>query len=183
MAAQTFTAKSYANAGVHLPNFPGVIERSETVDLDLLIGPDGTDASPLEADDVIKFFKLPAFAKILYGRIDCEDLDSNATPTLALDLVVSDGTTTKYIFNASTIGQTGGAVDSRDAGANGVQDAFDSGSAVGYVLPDFETDWYVAVVCDTAAATFQNDGLRATIGYTMALENDEGVRSFPTPNP
>lgn len=181
MAAQTFTAPSFKNSGVHLTNFPGVIERQAVADLDLLIGPDGTAATTLETDDVIKFFKLPANAKILYGRIDCEDLDS--ATSLTLDLIVSDGTTTKYLLNASTIGQGGGFADTRDAAANGVQDVFDANSAIGYTLPDNETDWYVAVVVDTAPGGAQNDGIGCTIGYTMALENADFDRSFPTPNP
>jgi hypothetical protein len=184
MSAQTFLGPSFRQAGVHLPNFPGVVQRTSVLDLDTLIGlTDGTAATTLEANDLIKVFKLPANCKIVFGRIDCEDLDGHATPTLTLDLLVSDGSTTKYIFDEATIGQSGGFADSRDAGAAGVLDIFDSNSAINYVLPDNEIDWYVGLKVGTAAATMQNDAIAVTIGYTHALENVDYDRDFPTPNP
>lgn len=182
MALQTFTAPSFSSPGVHLPNFPGVIERLVALDLDLLIGPDGTDATPLEAGDVIKVFKLPAGAKLLYGRIEAEDLDSG-TPAITLDLYASDGTTTKYFFDESTIAQAGGIADTRESGVAGAKNALSADTAIGFVVPFEESDWYVALRCGTVAATFQNDGVAVAVGYTMAVENTDYDRDFPTPNP
>lgn len=181
MAAQTFTAPCFYSGPVQLTNFPGVIERSRTLDLDLLIGPDGTDATPLEANDVIKIFKLPVNAKILYGVIESEALDGHATPTLDVDLQVTDGTTTKLLFDGATIVQGGGRADTRDAGATGEMHAFSSNSAVGYVLDN--ADYYLALKCMNAPATFQNDQIRVSVGYTMAVENEELDRDIPSQNP
>lgn len=184
MAEQTFLAPSWGSSAVHMPNFPGVIQRTQVIDLDLLYGlTDGTAATTLELNDVIKFFKLPANAKILFGRIACEDLDSHATPTITLDLLVTDGTTTKYVFNASTIGQAGGFVDSRDAAASGVVHELSSNTAINYTLPDNEVDWYVALKVSAAPATAAGDAIAVSIGYTHCLENSDFDRDFPTPNP
>jgi hypothetical protein len=184
MAAQTFTTRNYFSGPVFATNYPGVIDRSAFIDLDTLIGPDGTAATTLEANDVIKIFKLPPNAKILGGRVECEDLDSHATPTLEFDLQVTDGTTTKLIFDGiTTVAQAGGFIDSSDAGGTGVLNAFSTNSAIGYVTPDGETDWYLALKCITAPATAQNDGIRVCVRYTFAVENEEFDRDFPTPNP
>lgn len=184
MAAQTFTHRSYFSGPVSLTNFPGVIDRSVEIDLDTLIGADGTAASTLEANDVIKIFKLPTNAKILYGRLECEDLDGHATPTIELDLRVTDGTTTKYLFDGiTTVAQAGGVIDTRDAAGTGNVNAYTSNSAIGYVIPDGEVDWYLDLKCITAPATAQNDQIRVSIGYTFAVENSEFDRDFPTPNP
>ena len=180
MAAQTFTTKYYRQPAVFAANFPGIIERSVTLDLDTLIGPDGTDATPLEAADILKLFKLPQGAKLLYGVIESEDLDTSTGITL--DLGVTDGTTTKLFFDEATIAQAGGRADSRDAGATGALDAFDSNAASGYVITN--GNFYVYLSCGTAASgTFQNDGIRVTIGYSLALEVDEGNRDWPSPIP
>jgi len=181
MAAQTFTAPSFYASAVHLPNFPGVIERSISLDLDTLIGADGTAATVLETNDVIKVFKLPANAKLLYGRLDSEDIDSGTTLTLTLR--ATDGTTTKNFIVASTVGQAGGFTDTRDAAGVGVQNAYSANSAVGYVMPDNEIDWRVEVLAAAGATGAGADNLRVTVGYTMAVENGEVNRVFPTPNP
>lgn len=180
MASQAFTTKYYRQPAVFAANFPGIIERSATLDLDLIIGPDGTDATPLEAGDVLKLFKLPQGAKLLYGVIEAEDLDTSTGITL--DLGVTDGTTTKLFLDESTIAQTGGRADSRDAGATGYQDAFDASGAPGYVLAN--GDFYLYLSCGTAASgTFQNDGIRVSVGYTFCTEVDEANRDFPNPIP
>lgn len=179
MSAQTFETKYFRQPPVFAANFPGVINRSATLDMDLIVGPDGTDANPLEADDVVKLFKLPYGAKILDGAIEAEALDSGNT--LTLDLIVSDGTTTKLIFDECTIGQAGGRADSRDAGATGELSAFTSDSAIGFVTSN--GDFYVALRCGTAPTTPGNDGVRVSVSYTMCTELDEANRSFPSPIP
>lgn len=184
MAAQNFYAGSYYSPAVSATNFPGIIERSYAVDLDLMVGQtDGTSLAVIEADDIIRFFKLPPNVKILYGVIESEALDVHATPTCVCDLQVTDGTTTKLIFDEATIVQAGGRADSRDAGAAGELSAFTSATAIGYVIPDGETDWYVALKFTAASATESGDGLRVSVGYTHLVENSEFDRDFPTPNP
>lgn len=179
MSAQTFETKYFRQPPVFAANFPGLIDRSATLDMDTIVGPDGTDANPLEADDVVKVFKLPQGTKIVYGGIEAEALDSGNT--LTLDLIVTDGTTTKLIFDECTIGQAGGAAFSRDVSAAGEQDAFDTNSAIGFVTDN--GDYYVALRCGVAPTTPGNDGIRVTVGYTMCTELDEGNRSFPDPIP
>ena len=184
MAAQTFEVASYKDAVLHLTNFPGVIERSSLVDLDTIYGlTDGTDATPLEANDLLKWFRLPNLAKMLYARVDVEDLDSDASPAITLDVIVSNGTTTKYFFDESTIAQGGGFADSRVPGTAGVKNAVDADTAVGFVIPPDGTQWYIAVKVGTAADVFQNDAIGLTVGYTMALNNADYVRDVPTTNP
>lgn len=180
MAAQTFETKYFRSPAVFAANFPGKIERSATLDLDTIVGPDGTDATPLEANDVIKLFKLPQGVKLIDGEIECEDLDDAAS--LTLQLGVTDGTTTKSFFSACTIGQTGGLAYSRDAAASTVLDAFDSDAAAGFVTTN--GDFYLFLKCVAAAGTPNAaDGVRVSVGYTLCTEVDEANRSFPSPIP
>lgn len=184
MASQVFTTKYYRQPAVFAANFPGLIERSVTLDMDSIIGPDGTSANPLEASDEVKLFKLPQGAKICYGNLASEAL---AASGLTLDLRVTDGTTTKYLFNEAIIGVLGGQIDTRSpdtasaASTAGVIPPFGTDSAVGFVTTN--GDFYLALTCGTAATTPANDGIRVTIGYTMCLEMDEGNRDFPSPIP
>jgi hypothetical protein len=183
MAAQDFTTKYYRQPAVFAANFPGIIERSVNLDLDLLIGPDGTDANPLEAGDKIKLFKLPQGCKLCYGGLAAETL---AAANLTLDLFVTDGTTTKYFLNEAIIGVLGGQVDTRSpttaalASAVGVITPFGTDAAVGFVTTN--GDFYVGIGCGTAAASTA-DGLRAVVGYTMCTELDEANRDWPDPIP
>lgn len=171
MAADTFEALSYKHPAVYSRNTVGEIVRNVKVDLDLLVGAAGSSGcNPLEANDVIKLFKLPPDVKITFGRLDSEALDSSTS--LTVDLIVTDGTTTKYLFNASTIARAGGFVSTEDAAASGVIDAFDSNPAIGYVIPD--DDFYVALKCSAApAGAGAGDQFMATVKYVSALEAGE----------
>lgn len=174
MAAEVFEALSYKGPSVSSPSFPGQIVRSFKVDLDLLLGNTTGVAGPgtaIEANDVIRFFKLPPYAKMLWAKIDSEALDGHATPTLTASALVSNGTTTKNFFVNSTIVQGGGIASTLDGGSSGAQDAFDSDSAVGFVTDD--DNYYVDLKFTAAAATGQNDGIGLTIAYTMLLEPGE----------
>lgn len=173
--ATTYELNQYKQAPVFAAGFPGVIDRTATFHLGTLTG----DASyAFIINDIIKCFKLPQGAKVLYGRIECDDLDDHATPTLELDLLFTDGTTHYTLVNGGTVATTGGIMDSRDATYGNID-------SVGVVTDD--ADWYVylkaivAAAGDAAAAP--DDKIVVTVGYTQAVESDEYIRDFPTPNP
>jgi len=139
--ATTYEAKSYKGVpAVSANTFPGVVRRAVSIDLEELTG----DASyAFVINDIVKVFKLPPLAKILYGRLVSGDvaLDDHATPTLDLDVIVTDGTTTKTLVNGGT------AINQADVTA--VTD-LDADNAYLYVTTD--DDFYVAVKAIAAAA-------------------------------
>jgi hypothetical protein len=57
--------------------------------------------------DTINFFYLPANARVVGGFLSSSDMDTNGTPTLALNIGDS-GSASRY-FSASTVGQAGTA--------------------------------------------------------------------------
>jgi hypothetical protein len=64
-------------------------------------------SAALALNDVIQMVKIPAGATVLDLTIACDDLDSNGTPTIVLD--VGDGDDTDRFIDGSTIGQAGGS--------------------------------------------------------------------------
>jgi len=66
-------------------------------------------------NDVYKFFKLPRGAKLLGAYIEHEELDSHATPTLSLSMIITDGTTTYTPIAAYLGGSAAGYVDTESA--------------------------------------------------------------------
>jgi len=65
-----------------------------------------TLTAALALNDVIEMVKVPTGATVLDVVLGSADLDSNATPLIALD--VGDGSDTNRFISSSTIGQTGG---------------------------------------------------------------------------
>lgn len=59
-------------------------------------------------DDVIQMVKVPEGARVLEVILTTDDLDTDASPALALN--VGDGSDPNRYIAASTIGQTGGTV-------------------------------------------------------------------------
>lgn len=174
MSAEVFEALSYKVPALSSPSFPGVITRVFDVDIDLLVGNTSGVAGmdTIEAGDIIRFFKLPVYAKILHGRIFSEALDAHATPTLTADLIVTDGTTTKYLINDSTTVQAGGVASTQDAGAGvGEVNELTADSAMQFVTTN--EDFRVDLVFPTACATAGEDVVGVEISYTMALEPGE----------
>lgn len=55
--------------------------------------------------DTLNFFYLPKNARVLLAVLESSDMDTNGTPTLALNIGDS-GSATRY-FSASTVGQAG----------------------------------------------------------------------------
>ena len=172
MAADTYTAPSYNDPA--LLSRGATIVRSARVDFANLVGASGgTIASDLlEQNDVIKFFKLPPDVKILWARVDSEAIDS--ATSLVWDLQITNGTTTKYLFQSGTVGRSAGFVDSRDAGGTGVLNKFSTNAGVGYIVPD--DNYYVAYKCTTApAGAGSGDEIEVEIAYTSQLESGDAV--------
>lgn len=172
MAADTYNVSSFNEPA--LVSRGSIIVRSKRVDLADLVGDAGgvITADALEANDVLKFFKLPPDVKILWGRVDAEELDGGTS--LTWDLQVTNGTTTKLIFDGSTIGQSAGYIDSRDAGGTGQLGKFGTDGAIGYVVPD--DNYYVALkVIDAPTGAGAGDELEVEIAYTSQLESGDAA--------
>lgn len=162
--ATTYEAKSY-NEGIAVgaANFPGVIKRAYSINLANTTN-DSTYAFVI--NDIIKVFQLPAYAKVLNAKLVSGDvaLDDHATPTLDLDVIVSDGTTTKTAVNGGT------AINQADVTATMDLDADNA-----YLFVTTDDDFYVAVKAIAAAAgdATADATLAVEIEYTMALEPGE----------
>lgn len=175
MAADTYEALSYKEPAIFSRSNSAPIVREYTVDFADLVGAaGGTIASDLlETNDVIKFFKLPPDVKILWARVDLEDIDS--ATSLVWDLRVTNGTTTKYLFQSATAGRSAGAVDSRAySGGTGSLFKFSTDSALGYIVPG--DNYYVDFKCTTApAGAGSGDQIAVEIAYTSALEGGQAT--------
>lgn len=116
--------------------------------------------------NVIRLIRLPKNAKLLPlgWYIETEDADTGATPTLDMDLVVTDGTTTHTIINAGTLFQSAGK-------------AFDqtstSGQQSGWVnFVTTNSNFAVGLLVNTAAATLATTAdIIVSCKYTMDLES------------
>lgn len=107
-------------------------------------------ASAPSLNDLIQMMTIPAGATICSVVLDSDKLDSNASPTITLD--VGDGTVANRFLAASTVGQAGGAAVANVAAAYGYQ----------YTA---NTPLYVKI--HAAAATFQAGTVRLLVEYTM----------------
>lgn len=109
----------------------------------------------LALNDVIQLFKIPAGAKMLDFMIDIPKLDSNATPTVELDLGDTANAENYYVA-ASTKGQNAAIMSS----ANDMK----SGTVGTY----YSADDVLALTVHTAPATGETTGkLRAWVMYTI----------------
>lgn len=167
--ATTYSAPSFTHPAINVRGFPGVIERHYSMDLAAVTG----DASyALVAADIFKFFKLPANARVSYARVETDVIDDGGTAA-TLDVIVSDGTTTKVIMDEITTSQTlGSKADTRDIGAGTV---FYQADTIGYVTTN--SNFYVAVRCGTGptgdAAT--DAQIKLTFGYVLSLEDGQNA--------
>lgn len=173
--ATTYEALSYKLAPVFAAGFPGVIDRTSTIDV---ADTTGDDTYTFIINDVVKCFKMPQGAKILYGRLECDDLDDNVSPTLELDLIITDGTTTYTLISgaSSTIAEAGGVADTRTS--------VTLADVIGKVLTN--PNFYAAVKVRTAATGDPADDtakIIVSVGYSLNVESDEYQRTFPTSNP
>src|SRR3989304_3625397 len=73
----------------------------------------------LVVNDVIQMFKLPSGATVHEVILASDDLDSNGTPAIALD--VGDATAANRFIAASTVARTGGVARADQAAGIGHQ--------------------------------------------------------------
>lgn len=67
--------------------------------------------TPGATSDTRRLLKIPINTVIGAGSfIQCSDMDTAGSPALVMTLRITDGTTTKVIIDATTIGQTGGII-------------------------------------------------------------------------
>ncbi len=67
--------------------------------------------------DTLNFFDLPANARIVFAVLEADDMDTNGSPTLTLN--IGDSGSASRLFSASTVGQAGTASTALAAGAIG----------------------------------------------------------------
>ncbi len=67
--------------------------------------------------DTLNFFDIPANARILFAVLESDDMDTNGTPTLTLN--IGDSGSATRLFSASTVAQAGTASTALAAGAIG----------------------------------------------------------------
>lgn len=109
------------------------------------------------AGDIIEMVKVPKGAMILDMALSSEDIDTNATPTVTLD--VGDGGDVDRFIDGTTIGQAGGIVR---LGSGVVAAAIDG--AHGFVYTDDDT---IDIKVVDAAATKAAGNITLTVLYTM----------------
>lgn len=108
------------------------------------------EATALSTNDTVEMVKLPKGATIIDAIMATDDLDTNATPTLVLDLMLkTDG---QVLISGSTIGQGGGVA------------RLDQVNAVGKTLTADDT---VQVKATTGAATGATGTINVAVIYTM----------------
>ena len=62
-------------------------------------------SSAPSTSDTLNFFYIPANARIIFAALESTDMDTNASPTLALN--IGDSGSASRLFSASTVGQAG----------------------------------------------------------------------------
>ena len=72
----------------------------------------------LALNDVVQMVKVPAGAIVSNVVLATDDLDTNGTPAIVLD--VGDGGDTDRYIDGSTVGQAGGITDSSNLAIDGI---------------------------------------------------------------
>jgi hypothetical protein len=106
-----------------------------------------------QIDDVADetyFFRFPKVAFLSRVQVQLTDCDTNATPTLVVDINTDDGTTEVTLINNTTIGQAGG-FDELDLGID--------------TLGKDVSDLYLSMKVVTAAATAAAGTLTYVVEY------------------
>ena len=109
--------------------------------------------------DVFELVQIPNGYAIESVILDCDQLDSNATPTLALE--VGDATTPARFITGSTVGHAGGVQYSNVAGATGYQ--YTVGTNNGQFSGGNAGATVIQVQVTTAAATFKAGSIRLAV--------------------
>lgn len=107
-------------------------------------------------NDVIQMVKIPSGATVLDVILSCDDIDSNGSPAVTLD--VGDGSDTDRFIAVSTIGQTGGTARL----GSGITDD----TCHGYT---YTADDTIDVLIHAAPATavYSGKSISMTVLYTM----------------
>ncbi len=145
MTTPLYSEQADASFPVNFPNSgsPGVVYGSYEV----------TDAPTL--NDVIKLCKLPAGAVVTGGALYCDALESNATPTLSVQLGTA-ATPTLYVATAAFAQST-----------RVVQSVYGNTNFGGFTPVGFETD--VQLKFSAVAATFTTGTVACAIYYVIPL--------------
>ena len=159
----TFTATSFAD-----PGWTGGSPGAHFV----RISPAQDFTITASSDDVVKFFKLPVNAKITNVGFLGESLGAAGT----MDLIITDGTTTKVVLNEAVVTAATYYYDARVMHQTGL-----TGSVVGEAtVTDWlgfvtdNQDYYVALrVGATQVTTPAAGNLQCFVEYTLDLENGQ----------
>lgn len=92
----TYSATDYDKVGVSSHGFAGTCKAKHW---------EVTCSAAPGTSDTINFGYLPAGARVVLAVLESTDMDTNATPTLALN--VGDADDADRLFAASTVGQAG----------------------------------------------------------------------------
>lgn len=107
----------------------------------------------LALNDVVQMVKVPAGAIVSNVVLATDDLDTNGTPAIVLD--VGDGGDTDRYIDGSTVGQAGGITDSSNLAIDGI----------GYTYSVEDT---IDVLVQVAPATGATSGtIKLIVSYTI----------------
>ncbi len=110
--------------------------------------------------DIYQLVRVPNGYSIEWVILDTDQLDSNATPTVALE--VGDGTVPGRFITGATTGHAGGIQTSNVAGATGYIYALGSGQT-GQMAGGNAGSNILQVQVTTAAATFKAGNVRLAV--------------------
>ena len=118
----------------------------------------------LAAADVIELVKIPNNAVLLDFTMDVTDLDTNATPTLTLD--IGDDAVANRFVAASSIGQAGGRLTyGEDGAADTLPRQYSKQTGSGH------TDSKFRATVNVAAATPAAGTIKGYVTYTNQAKN------------
>jgi len=140
----TYTNQAAGKATIPGPAVGGNLMVSQQVTIAVPSSGSGT-----ALNDTLGLFYVPKGATLKDFRLDSDDLDSNGSPAITLD--VGDSGSATRLMSASTIAQAGGR-------------AYALTTAYGYQFP---ADTAIFATVHAAAATKQAGNLVATIEYTL----------------
>lgn len=100
--------------------------------------------------DTLNFFYLPAGARVIAASLEASDMDTNGTPTLALN--IGDADDADRLFAASAVGQAG--TDSQDI-------------AVAGLFNSYESETLITGTASTNAATGAAGTVRLAVTYIV----------------
>jgi hypothetical protein len=110
-------------------------------------------SAALALNDVLEMVKVPAGAIVVGCVLATDDLDTNGTPTIVLD--VGDGSDTDRYIDGSTVGQAGGVTDFSNLAIGGI----------GYTYTSEDT---IDILVQAAPATGATSGtIKLSVFYTI----------------